>query len=157
MTTAIRDIMTKNVFKVNPSNTLREAAQLMKTEDIGSIPVCEGDRVIGIITDRDIAIRAVAEVRDPGVTLVSEIMSKDIVGVRAESDIQEAERLMHDHQLRRLPVLDDQGNLVGYLSMAKVARTEAPENAGKVIQGVSQASKPDPLSASGRKKSRKTG
>ena len=69
-------------------------------------------------------------------------MSKEIVSVREDSDLKEAEQLMHDRQLRRLPVLNGEGNLVGYLAMAKIARTESPEEAGKVLQGVSQPSKP---------------
>jgi CBS domain-containing protein len=141
MTQAIRDIMTKDIECASPESTLQDAASAMKTRDIGSLPVCEGKRVVGIITDRDIAIRGVAEGRDPGSTKVRDCMSKDIVSVREDADLKEAERLMKERQLRRLPVLNGEGNLVGYLAIAKIARTESPEEAGKVLQGVSQPSK----------------
>jgi len=142
MTQAVREIMSKDVQCANPETTLKDAASTMKTRDIGSMPVCEGRRVVGVITDRDIAIRGVAEGRDPGSTRVRDVMSKEIVSVREDSDLKEAERLMQDRQLRRLPVLNGEGDLVGYLAMAKIARTERPEEAGKVLQGVSQPSKP---------------
>jgi CBS domain-containing protein len=141
MTPAIRDIMTTDIECASPESTLQDAASAMKAHDIGSLPVCEGKRVVGIITDRDIAIRGVAEGRDPGSTKVRDCMSKDIVSVREDSDLKEAERLMRERQLRRLPVLNGEGNLVGYLAIAKIARTESPEEAGKVLQGVSQPTK----------------
>jgi len=155
MTQAIRDIMTRDVLSVQPDTTLRDAAQLLKTKDIGSVPVVQGRKIAGILTDRDIAIRAVAEGRDPGSTRVSDVMSKDVVTVREDADLQEAERLMHDHQLRRLPVTNAQSELVGYLAMAKVARTESPEQTGRVLQGVSQASKPDPMESFDSKRRQK--
>lgn len=157
MAQAVRDIMTRDVLSVEPDTTLKDAAQLLKNEDIGSVPVVEGRKIAGILTDRDIAIRAVAEGRDAGSTRVSEVMSKDVVTVREDADLQEAERLMHDHQLRRLPVMNAQSELVGYLAMAKVARTESPEQAGKVLQGVSQASKPAPMGSTDRKGRQNTG
>jgi CBS domain-containing protein len=130
--------MSKDVQCANPETTIKDCATTMKTRDIGSMPVCEGRRVVGVITDRDIAIRGVAEGRDPGSTRVREVMSRDIVSVREESDVKEAERLMRERQLRRLPVLNGQGELVGYLAIARIARTESPEECGKVLQDVSQ-------------------
>jgi CBS domain-containing protein len=141
MTQAVRDIMSKDVECANPETTLKDAATTMKNRDFGSMPVCEGRRVVGVITDRDIAIRGVAEGRDPGSTRVRDVMSKDVVSVREDSDLKEAERLMRERQLRRLPVLNGSGDLVGYLAIAKIARTESPEEAGKVLQGVSQPAK----------------
>jgi CBS domain-containing protein len=157
MPQTIRDIMTKDVQTVNPESTIKDAAQLMKSNDFGSLPVCEGRKVVGMITDRDIAIRGVAEGRDPGSTRVGEVMTKEIVSVRETSDLKEAERIMHDRQLRRLPVLNEQGELVGYLAMAKIARTETPEEAGKVIKGVSQPSKPASMESYEQKKRQRTG
>jgi CBS domain-containing protein len=157
MTQIVRDIMTKDVQTVTPDTTLRDAAQVLKNRDIGSVPVVEGRKVVGVITDRDIAIRGVAEGRDPSSTKASEAMSKEVVAVRETDDLQEAERIMHDQQIRRLPVINDQGELVGYLAMAKVARTESPAQAGKVIQGVSQPSKPAPMESTGSRKRSKTG
>src|SRR5687767_13544788 len=129
----VKDIMTRDVDTATPDMTVREAAQLMKTKDIGSLPVCEGRNVIGVVTDRDIAVRVVAEGRAL-TTRASEIMSKDVVTVREDADLKEAERVMHDRQIRRLPIVDDQGQLTGYLAMAKVARAESSERAGKVIK-----------------------
>src|SRR5947207_2771425 len=135
MTQTIRDVMTRDVETATPDTTIKDAAELLRSKDIGSLPVCDGRKVVGVITDRDIATRAVAQGCDPGSTRVSEVMTKEVVSVRESSDLSEAERLMHDRQLRRLPVLNDQGELVGYLAMAKIARTESPEQAGKVIKG----------------------
>jgi CBS domain-containing protein len=157
MAQIVRDIMTKDVQTITPDTTLRDAAQMLKSRDIGSVPVVDGRKVVGVLTDRDIAIRGVAEGRDPASTKASEAMSKDVVAVRETDELQEAERLMHDQQIRRLPVVDDQGELVGYLAMAKVARNESSAQAGKVIQGVSQPSKPAPMESTGRKKRQKTG
>ena len=154
MKETIRDIMTRDVEKAAPETSLRDAAQLMRSRDIGSLPVCEGRRVIGVVTDRDIAVRGVAEGRDPGSTPVREVMSTAVVSVREDADLADAERLMHDRQLRRLPVVDDHGELVGYLAMARLARSENAKTAGKVLRGVSQAATPQPMK--GRKRG-KTG
>jgi CBS domain-containing protein len=145
MPQTIHDIMTRDVKTVNPESTIRDAAQLMNSKDFGSMPVCKGRKVVGVITDRDITIRAVAQGRDPGSTRVSEVMTEDVVSVRETSNLTEAEQLMHDRQIRRLPVLSDQGDLVGYLALAKVARTASPEQTGEVIKGISQRSKPAPM------------
>lgn len=159
MSQTIRDIMTRTVETVSPETTIKDAASLMKGKDFGSLPVVEGKKVVGVLTDRDIAVRVVAEGRDPASTRLGEVMSKDIVSVREDSDLQEAEKLMHDRQLRRLPVVNAQGELVGYLSLAKMTRSQSPESAGQVIKGVSEASKPQPMSpkAGGRKRRQKTG
>jgi CBS domain-containing protein len=157
MTQTIRDIMTKEVETVSPETTIKDGATLMKSRDIGSLPVVEGRKVSGVITDRDITIRVVAEGRDPGSTKVGEIMSREVVSVREDSDLKEAERLMHDRQLRRLPVVNAAGELVGYLAMAKVARTGSVQEAGQVLKGVSQPEKPAPMESYGRKKRQKTG
>ena len=152
MEAAISDIMTRKVESAQPDMTIRDAARMMKSRDIGSLPVCEGRKVVGVVTDRDITIRGVADGRDPGSTRVTEVMSRQIFSVREDARLAEAERLMHDQQLRRLPVVNGEGDLVGYLALAKVARTESSERAGKVLQGVSQASKPAPMESHEKKK-----
>jgi len=157
MAQTVRDIMTKDVQSVTPNSTLKDAAQLLKTRNIGSVPVLEGRKLVGILTDRDIAIRGVAEGRDPGSTRAEEVMSKELVTVREETSLRDAEKLMHDQQLRRLPVVSGEMELVGYLAMAKVARTESAEKAGQVLQGVSQESKPVPMESISRKERQKTG
>ena len=154
----IKDLMTREVETARPEMSLKEVGDKMKTRNIGSLPVCKEKRVIGIITDRDITIRAVAEGRDPGGTAVSEVMTRNVVTVSEDQDLVEAEKLMHDHQIRRLPVTDANLDLVGYLALAKVARSENETRGGKVLKGISEPSKPPPMEAAPRKKrTRKTG
>jgi len=140
----VRDVMTTDVVRINCDTTVKEAAEILRSKDIGSLPICEGNKVIGMITDRDIALRVVADDRDPGSTTVSEIMTKVVVSVREDADLQEAERLMQEYQLRRLPVLSGEGELVGYLSLARVARSDSAESSGKVLKGVSEPTRPAP-------------
>jgi CBS domain-containing protein len=141
----ISEIMTQDVECATPDITVREAAERMRSCDIGSLPVCEGKKVVGIITDRDITIRSTASGSDPNSTKIGAVMTREIVSVKPDDTLKDAERLMHDRQLRRLPVVDEQGELVGYLAMAKVARRESPAKAGRVLQGVSQPTKPESL------------
>jgi CBS domain-containing protein len=138
----IGDLMTRDVSFAWPHMTIREAAFQMKERGIGSLPVCEGRRVIGMLTDRDLTIRATAEGSDPNLTKVADVMTRDVVSCTPEDYLETAEHLMHDLQLRRLPVVDGDGELVGFLALAKVARAETPEQAGRVIKGVSQPSAP---------------
>jgi CBS domain-containing protein len=156
MEAAIRDIMTREVESAQPDMTIQDAARMMKSRDIGSLPVCEGRKVVGVVTDRDITIRGVADGRAPDSTRVEEVMSRQVFSVKEDARLGEAERLMHDQQLRRLPVVNGDGDLVGYLALAKVARTETAEQAGKVIQGVSQESKPAPMGSHEKKKRQKS-
>ena len=155
MDEVIRDVMTREVECARPDMTLREVARIMKDQNLGSLPVCEGTSIAGMITDRDITVRGVAEGRDPAATKVSEVMSREVVTVKEDSRLDEAERLMHDRQLRRLPVVNDKGEMTGFLSLAKVARTEGSEQIGRVIKGVSQPSTPAPMHSFEKKKRRK--
>lgn len=155
MTQNVRDVMTREVETARPDMSVKEAAGILKAKDIGSLPVVDGKRVIGVITDRDITIRVVAEGRDPATTQIEEVVSKEVVSVREDARLEDAERVMHDKQLRRLPVVNENGELVGYLPLAKVARAESPERAGKVIQGVSQPSQPEPMVTQDTKRRRK--
>jgi CBS domain-containing protein len=141
----VADIMTRSVDSLTPETSVRDAADRMKTRNIGSLPVCENNQLVGTLTDRDVTIRVTAEGRDPEKTKVGEIMSKEMVTCLPEQDISEAEQLMHDHQVRRLPVVDESRTLVGYLSMAKIAQAEQDEKiTGKVIRGISEPKKPAP-------------
>jgi CBS domain-containing protein len=155
--TQVRDVMTRAVECARPEMTVLDAAKVMKQKNIGSLPVCEEKKVVGLITDRDLTIRAIAEGRDPSSTRIADVMTKGVTSVREEDNLEDAERLMHDRQLRRLPVLGPGGELVGYLAMAKIARVEPIEQAGKVIKGVSQSSTPEPMESyatkSGQRKS----
>ena len=136
--TTVRDSMTPGVDAVSPSQPVRDAAQLMKIGDFGSVPVVEGGRVIGMLTDRDIVVQAVAEGLDPDTVQVGEIASTGPVTVSADEDLDEALTLMAHHKVRRLPVVDDGNKLVGVLSQADVALEAKEKQTGEVVREISQ-------------------
>jgi CBS domain-containing protein len=136
--TMVRDAMTPGVDAVSPSQPLRDAAQLMKVGDFGSVPVVEGGRVIGMLTDRDIVVRAVAQGLNPDTAQVGEIASTGPVTVTVDQDLDEALALMARHRVRRLPVVDDGNKLVGVLSQADVALEAKEKQTGEVVQEISQ-------------------
>ena len=133
------EVMTPDVVSVTPEVTLMDAARTMKHLDIGPLPVCAGDRLLGMITDRDITVRATAEGRDPCQTAVSEVMTTDVVCCHEAADIREAAKLMQEAQLRRLLVVDDKGHLVGIVSLGDlVLQTGDKKLAGKTLEKVSE-------------------
>ena len=134
---SIRDAMTPNPATVEPGTTVQDAARAMKSEDVGSLPIVEGDRLVGVVTDRDIAIRIVAEGKSAD-TPVGEIASKDVVTIDPQQGIEEAARLMAEHQVRRLPVTEEDGKLVGILAQADVAQSGHDSLTGEVVQQISQ-------------------
>ena len=134
----VRDAMTSNPRSIEPSTTVNEAARLMKSEDVGSLPIVDGDQLVGMVTDRDIVIRVVAEGKDPQSTTVGEIASRDLVTIDPEQDLEEALRLMAQHQVRRLPVAEEDGRLVGILAQADVAREGKDARTGQVVQEISE-------------------
>ena len=134
---SIQEAMTPNPTTVEPMTTAQEAASIMKSDDIGSLPIVEGDKLAGVITDRDIAIRVVAEGRSAD-TPVSGIASKDIVTVDPQQTLEDAARLMAEHQVRRLPVVEEDGRLVGILAQADVAQTGHDALTGETVQQISQ-------------------
>src|SRR5918997_595868 len=97
----LKDVMTRDVEVIHPDATLQEAARMMKALDVGPLPVCDGERVVGMLTDRDITVRATAEGRDPTTTKVREAMTQSVISVLEDQDVEEAARLMQEHQLRR--------------------------------------------------------
>ncbi len=127
-TQLVRDIMTTSVVGLAASATLVEAARDMRVFDIGDVLVVDGDRVIGIVTDRDIVIRAVAADRDPAQTTVGDIATPDPIVIAPDQPAADAVQLMRDHALRRLPVCED-GHLVGVLSLGNLATERDPESA----------------------------
>ena len=133
----ISELMTTDVQTVSADQTAREAAGFMLRADAGSIPVCEGDRVIGMITDRDIAIRGVAEGRGPD-TPVRELMSDGIVCAREDDEVDAVAKRMSEEQVRRLPVLDENDRLCGIVSLGDLARETRGEEAHHALEGVSQ-------------------
>jgi CBS domain-containing protein len=134
--------MTKDPECCLPSDTVMQAAQLMKSEDVGPIPIVESKddkKLTGIITDRDLAIKVVAEARDPKTTQIEEIMSEGLVTCRENDDIQSVLQLMQDNQIRRIPVVDKGDHLVGIIAQADVAtRLRSPKAIGKVVEQISE-------------------
>jgi CBS domain-containing protein len=133
----IRDAMTTNPRAVEASTPVVDAAKLLKSEDVGSLPVTEGDRLVGMITDRDIVIRVVAEGKDLQSVSVGEIASRDLVTADPQQDLDEALRLMAKHQVRRLPVVEEDGRLVGILAQADVAQAGEDAKTGQMVQEIS--------------------
>ena len=138
MAQKVREAMTSNPMTIEPGRPVADAARIMKDADTGIVPVVDGDRLVGTITDRDIAIRVVAEGKDPQATKVDEVASREIVTVDPEQDLDEALRLMAQHQVRRLPVVEEDGRPVGILSQADVARAGDDAETGRVVQEISE-------------------
>jgi CBS domain-containing protein len=137
MGTTIKEVMTSEVRACEPSATVVEAAKLMAQEDVGPIPVVEDGRLVGIVTDRDIVVRVVAEARDPNATTVGEIASRDLVTISPDEDLDEALSLLAAHQVRRLPVVDGD-RLVGIVAQADIARIGKDKKTGEVVEEISR-------------------
>jgi CBS domain-containing protein len=135
---SIRDIMTANPRTIEPSTPIFEAARIMRDDDIGSLPITDGDQLWGTITDRDITIRAIAEGRDPQGTTVQEIASRDLITIDPQQGMDEALRLMAQHQIRRLPVVEEDGRLIGIVAQADVAQVGDDARTGETVQQISQ-------------------
>jgi CBS domain-containing protein len=133
----IRDVMTADVRTIAPDATLREAAQLMAETDLGMLPVANQERLVGVLTDRDIAVRAVAAGRGPD-ALVQETMSPEIKYCFDDDDLDEVCENLADQQLRRLPVVDREKNLVGIVSLSDLARKGGGDAAGEALEGITQ-------------------
>ena len=134
----VRDIETPHPETVGPDAQVMQAAQIMQRLDVGVLPVCDGERLVGVITDRDITLRSTAEGRDPKQTPVREIMSANPVCCHQDQDLAECVELMEQRQIRRLPVVDDANHLVGIVSLGDVAiRSRNERLAGEVLNRVS--------------------
>jgi CBS domain-containing protein len=133
----VSEVMTRDVTTVTPDQTAREAASFMLSEDAGSMPVSDGDRLIGMITDRDIAVRGVAKGYGPE-TPVSELMTSDIICAREDDDVEEVAAKMSSAQVRRMPVVDRDDRLCGIVSLGDLARESDGESAEQALEGVSQ-------------------
>jgi CBS domain-containing protein len=134
----IREVMTSNPCTIDADKPISYAAKMMRDEDVGLAPVVEGDRLVGTLTDRDIAIRVVAEGHDPDSTKVKDVASKDVVTVDPQQGLDEALRLMAEHQVRRLPVVEEDGRVVGVVAQADVARLADDRKTGEVVERISQ-------------------
>jgi CBS domain-containing protein len=135
---AIKDAMTSNPCSIDVGQTVGYAAKMLRDEDVGIAPIVEGDKLVGTLTDRDIAIRVVAEGRDPEGTKVEEVMSRDLVTIDPQQDLDEALRLMAKHQVRRLPVVEEDGRLIGVLAQADVAQHASDQQTGEVVEEISK-------------------
>ena len=133
----VSDVMMPEVSSVSPGTSAREATRMMRDADAGSLPVVEGERVVGIVTDRDIALRVVGEGKSPD-TPVGEIATGDVVSVRPEQDLDEALRVMARYQVRRLPVVEPDGRLVGIFAQADVALEAEAAKVGEVVEEISE-------------------
>jgi CBS domain-containing protein len=136
--TKIAEVMTDRPRAIAPQTSIREAARLMEEEDVGSLPVVEeGARLVGIVTDRDIAIRAVARGLEPETT-VMDIASKEVYGLTPEDDLDDALEMMARARVRRLPIVVRDNELVGMVAQADVARTSKEKKTGEVVEAISQ-------------------
>jgi CBS domain-containing protein len=135
---SIKDSMTANPCSIDADKSVAYAAKMMKEEDVGLAPIVEGDRLVGTLTDRDIATRVVAEGRNPETTTAREVASTDVVTIDPQQNLDEALRLMSRHQVRRLPVVEEDGRLVGVLAQADVARDADPQQTGQMVEEISE-------------------
>ena len=122
----VRDVMTANVVTIEPGKTVSEAAQVMIQEEKGPLPVVEGERVVAIVTDRDLVARVLAAGRDPNSVTVDEVATKDLVTAQPDLDVEEARRMLAEHQLDRLLVVEEGDRLVGIVSEADIRADEGP-------------------------------
>jgi CBS domain-containing protein len=136
------DIMTKELVYSSPGDKVADVAHLMKTEDIGPVLIVNdsnGKRLVGIVTDRDLALKVVGEGLDPTTTNVEDVMTSNVITCHADDNVENAMQAMAQYQLRRIPVVDDKGMLVGIISQADVAtRVNEPEKTGEVVKEISK-------------------
>ncbi len=139
MSTSVREAMTSNPCAIDADKPVADAAKMMKDEDVGLTPVVEGDVLVGTVTDRDIVTRVIAEGRDPQSTSVREIASTDVITIDPQQGLDEALRLMAKHQVRRLPVVGEDGRLVGVLAQADVAEHADSSETGRMVEEISES------------------
>ena len=138
MAKSVQELMTRNPCSIDADKSVAYAAKMLRDEDVGLAPIVEGDRLVGTVTDRDIAIRVVAEGKDPESTKVKDIASINLVTVNPQQDLDEALKLMAKHQVRRLPVTEEGGRLVGLVAQADIARSGNDKQTGRVVEEISQ-------------------
>jgi CBS domain-containing protein len=138
----VAELMTHDPQPIGPDETLKRAAELMDALDVGVLPVCEGERLVGVITDRDMVVRATAAGLAPEATKVGEIMTADLRWAYEDEDVAEAERLMRETQIRRLPVLNSQRRLTGMLSLGDLAAKGA-QAVRDTLDAISRPPAPD--------------
>jgi len=135
---SVKDAMTSNPCTIDADQTVEYAARMMKQENVGLAPIVEGDRLVGTLTDRDIVVRVVVEGRDAKTVKVRDVASRDIVTIDPQQDLDEALRLMASHQVRRLPVVEEDGRVVGVLAQADVAQEAKEKKVGEMVEEISK-------------------
>jgi CBS domain-containing protein len=137
----LNDVMTRDVEVIHPDAPVQEAAKKMHELDVGSLPICDGQRLVGTLTDRDMVIRAVAQGRNPATTSVREIMTPEVIYVFEDQDVKEAAKLMQEKQIRRLPIISRDKRLVGIVSLGDLAVDTGEEKlVGETLTEVSEPS-----------------
>ena len=139
MAKRVRDAMTEDPRSIGASEPVVDAARLMREQHVGSLPVTDNEKLVGMITDRDITTRVVAEAADPKMISVGDVYSRDLISVEPDQDLDEALRLMARHQVRRLPVIEN-GSLVGIVAQADIALRENEKKTGELLEAISEPS-----------------
>jgi CBS domain-containing protein len=139
MADSVRDAMTENPSSIDSAASVVDAARLMREQQVGSLPITDGDNLVGMITDRDITTSVVAEAADPQSTSVGNVCSREPISVEPDKDLDEAVQLMASNQVRRLPVVED-GKLVGIVAQADVALKENEQKTGELVEAISEPS-----------------
>ena len=135
----VNEIMTRGPRTVTADTNVRETARLMQQDDVGMLPVVAGDRLVGVVTDRDLAIRVVADGRDPNACKVRDVMSADVRTCRENDDVDDVMDLMGREQVRRVPIVDDRGALVGVVAQADVVlQAKSDRKAEKTVEKISK-------------------
>jgi CBS domain-containing protein len=135
---SIRDVMSSNPCTIDADKSVSYAAKMMKQEDVGIAPVVQDDQLVGTLTDRDIVVRVVAEGKNPESLPVREVASTDLVTIDPDQDLSEALQLMARHQVRRLPVVEEGGRVVGVVAQADVAREAKDKQTGQLVEEISK-------------------
>ena len=138
MAKKISELMSPNPCTIEADKPVAYAARMMKDEDVGLAPIVEGERLVGTLTDRDIVTRVIAEGKDPQSVMVREVASTDVVTIDPQQDLDEALRLMASNQVRRLPVVEEDGRLVGVVAQADVAREAKDKQTGELVEEISK-------------------
>lgn len=138
----LADIMTRDVTVVSPNDSVRRAAQVMDELNVGVLPVCDGQRIVGMVTDRDITVRVTAAGKNPEDSKVEEAMSTNVRWCFEDEDVESVIEKMGDSQIRRIPVVDRDHNLVGIVSLGDIA-VKSDEVAEQALEGISEPSEPD--------------
>jgi CBS domain-containing protein len=134
----LKEIMTRDVEVIHPDDSLQTAAQKMRDRDIGFLPVCDDDRLIGVVSDRDIIVRVIAEGRDPKVMMGRNLVTAPVIYCFEDQDVEEAARIMQENQIRRLVILNRDKRLVGVVSLGDLAMNRPADQSGEILQSVSE-------------------